>query len=220
MSSNNVHSFLTSEDIDIVAPIVLESIANNGIIAYPTETVYGLGGGIDSLSLDNLTAYKGRDADKRYLLVISNPEMLKQLHVEIPMEAEILVKAFWPSALTIVFKVQESKRHLIDSRLLGENGGIAVRQTGHKLLRKLIDRIGGPITSTSANSSGQVSARSIDEIQTLPKLDTRGNPVHLLDGGTLPPSKSSTIVDCSGPNPVLIREGAVALESIKRVIPL
>lgn len=213
-------SLQSLQQADEAAEHVIRHLSSHGVIAYPTETVYGLGSAIDTASLDNLEKTKQRSPDKRYLLVISNTEMLKDLHVEIPMECEILVKAFWPGAITIVFPAAPEATKKLDPRLISDSGGIAVRQTAHKPLRKLIDRIGIPITSTSLNSPIGSEGQEFGEVVRFISQTSNTESIMTLNGGTLASSAPSTIIDCSGRAPTVVREGAVSLEQIRRVIPL
>lgn len=217
IQSLNLQSLQHAED---AAEHVVRHLKSHGVIAYPTETVYGLGSAIDRASLDNLEKAKQRSTDKRYLLVISNTEMLKELHVEIPMECEILVKAFWPGAITIVFPASPKAAQNLDPRLISESGGIAVRQTAHKPLRKLIDRIGSPLTSTSLNSPTGSEGQEFEGVTRFLSQIPHSESILTLNGGTLAPSRASTIIDCSGEAPFVVREGAVSLQQIRRVIPL
>lgn len=213
-------SLQSLQHADEAAEHVIRHLRSHGVIAYPTETVYGLGSAIDTVSLNNLEKSKQRSPDKRYLLVISNTEMLKDLHVKIPMECEILVKAFWPGAITIVFPAAPEATQKLDPRLISESGGIAVRQTAHKPLRKLIDRIGSPITSTSLNSPISSEGQEFEGVVHFLSQAPNTESVMTLNGGTLTPSQPSTIIDCSGKTPFVVREGAVSLEQIRRFIPL
>lgn len=176
------------------------------VIAYPTETLYGLGVDIRlSAAVARLIQLKGRPGDKPISVVVSDREMLERW-VRVPKPAEALIAAFWPGPLTLILPA----RPLVPPVLLGSGSGLGVRLPGVELARELSRVLGAPITATSANRSGGVAPRAGEQVA----LALGHGLDLLLDAGALPQGKASTILDLSGEKPRLIREGAIPRESL------
>lgn len=198
--------FWSPGEIQAALRPALEQVARGRVLAYPTETVYGFGGGIDGESVDALIAFKGRPPGKPFLLLVADAEMLDRLNLHLPGYAANLVARHWPGPLTLVLRGGDGR---VPSRLRGPEGGIAVRWTSHPGTAVLIRANGEAITSTSANRPGVPPAVSAGEI-----LSQWGDAVArgrllVLDGGRLSPSPPSTVVDCTGRLPRVIRPGAI-----------
>lgn len=182
----------------------VDILRDGGIVAYPTETVYGLA--VDPFNepaVQRLIEAKGRGADQAILLIISEQTQLPRCAAAINPAAERCMEAFWPGPLTLLFP----KAPGLAPSLTGERDTIAVRCPAHETARALCAAFSGPVTSTSANRSGQSPAMAPGELD-VPGVDL------FIDGGTLPPSKPSTLYD-----PVagrILREGAVTAEDIAR----
>ncbi|MES2179624.1 MAG: L-threonylcarbamoyladenylate synthase [Gemmatimonadota bacterium] len=194
----------------------LEQIELRRVLAYPTETVYGFGGGIDRDSVAALVRMKGRPKGKPFLLLIAGSDMLARLDLRLPSFATNLAARHWPGPLTLVLPGGEKR---VPEALRGPEGGIAVRWTSHLALQQLIRAHGDAITSTSANRPGVPPATSSREI-----LEQWGHTVthgtlRVLDGGTLRPSPPSTVVDCTGRAPRVIRPGAIAAAVLRETAP-
>ena len=205
-------------DAEIAAAIrpALEQMELRRVLAYPTETVYGFGGAIDRDSVDALVRLKGRPKGKPFLLLIAGSEMLSRLDLRLPSFASNLVARHWPGPLTLVLPGGEQR---VPPALRGPEGGIAVRWTSHRALQRLILAHGDAITSTSANRPGVPPAMSAREI-----LDQWGDVIargtlRVLDGGTLRPSSPSTVVDCTGRAPRVIRPGAIPAAVLRETTP-
>lgn len=205
-------------DAEISAAIrpALEQMELRRVLAYPTETVYGFGGAIDRDSVDALVRLKGRPKGKPFLLLIAGSEMLSRLDLRLPSFASNLVARHWPGPLTLVLPGGEQR---VPPALRGPEGGIAVRWTSHRALQRLILAHGDAITSTSANRPGVPPAMSAREI-----LDQWGDVIargtlRVLDGGTLRPSSPSTVVDCTGRAPRVIRPGAIPAAVLRETTP-
>lgn len=208
--------FWSREEVESALRPALEQIATRGVLAYPTETVYGFGGGIDRDSVDALIKLKRRPPGKPFLLLIAGPDMLDRLDLRLPSYAANLVAHHWPGPLTLVLSGGERR---VPERLRGPEGGIAVRWTSLPSIERLIRAHGDAITSTSANRPGVPPATSAAEI-----LEQWGDAVargHLrvLDGGTLTPSRPSTVLDCTGRHPRVIRPGAIAATTLRETVP-
>jgi L-threonylcarbamoyladenylate synthase len=194
----------------------LEQIEMRRVLAYPTETVYGFGGGIDRDSVDALIRLKGRPKGKPFLLLIAGSEMLAKLDLQLPSFATNLAARFWPGPLTLVLPGGERR---VPAALRGPEGGIAVRWTSHTSLQKLILAHGDAITSTSANRPGVPPATSAREIREQWGAAIARGTLRVLDGGTLQPSAPSTVVDCTGRAPRVIRPGAIPAARLREIAP-
>ena len=187
-----------------------------GVLAYPTETVYGFGGAVDYESVERLVKLKRRPSAKPFLLLISASEMLTRLGLHLTSSAARIAARHWPGPVTLVLPGGERR---VPDRLRGPEGGIAVRWTPHAGLTRLIQAYGDPITSTSANLPGVPPAMSATEIlEQWSDAVTRGR-IRVLDGGRLQPSNPSTVIDCTGLRPRVIRPGAVPAATLRESAP-
>ena len=208
--------FWSPEEIESALRHALAQIEMHRVLAYPTETVYGFGGGIDRDSVDALVSLKRRPRGKPFLLLIAGPDMIDRLDLRLPSFAANLVARHWPGPLTLVLSGGENR---VPERLRGPEGGVAVRWTSHPAITRLIQAHGDAITSTSANLPGVPPATSAAEI-----LSQWGNAVargqlRVLDGGKLTPSKPSTVLDCTGRRPRVIRPGAISASTLRESVP-
>ena len=208
--------FWSPEEIQAALRPALEQIEMRRVLAYPTETVYGFGGGIDRDSVDALVALKHRPPGKPFLLLIAGPDMIERLNLVLPTYAANLVARHWPGPLTLVLPGGEGR---VPSRLRGPEGGIAVRWTSHPAITRLIRAHGDAITSTSANRPGVPPATSAAEILSQWGDAVARGRLRVLDGGTLTPSQPSTVLDCTGQRPRVIRPGAVSAATLRLSVP-
>lgn len=190
----------------------VEVLDAGGIIVYPTETLYGIGADPRSDdALMRLQKAKRRVDPKPILLVAPSLDAALPLIAAVTEEAGLLARAFWPGPLTLLFAAgTAASRHLT----MG-TGRVGVRVPSSDLCLKLASLFGFPITSTSANRTGEPTPADIDGIEAMlaPRVDL------YLDGGALPPSRPSTVVDVGVVPPRLVREGAVSLARLRSVIP-
>lgn len=198
--------FRTGGDVAAAAPVVSRHLGGGGLLAYPTETVYGLGSRVEPDDLSALAALKERGPDSPFLLLVSGLEMVVSLGLVVTDAARALAELFWPGALTLVLGGGEGR---LPDALRGPNGGIAVRWTSHRHTAELIERLGEPITSTSANRSGTGAAPGVGAIVRTFRHAVDSGQLLILDGGVLGNVPPSTLVDCTGPGPTLVREGAI-----------
>ncbi len=203
--------FVTPADVARAIPEVVAHLRAGGLIAYPTETVYGLGCLIRPDALAELATLKAREPSKPFLLLVRQPDEIAGL-VWSP-AARKLAAAFWPGALTLALPVQGE----LPARILSEEGTVAVRATPHEGVRALLAALAEPITSTSANSPGDAPAVSADEVAAVLNASGRLD-VLILDGGALPASAPSTLVDCAHEPPRVVRAGAITTEAITQVV--
>jgi len=208
--------FWSTEEVEAALRPALEQMEARRVLAYPTETVYGFGGGIDRDSVDALVSLKSRPPGKPFLLLIAGPDMVDRLGLSLPSFATKLVAKHWPGPLTLVLSGGERR---VPDKLRGPEGGVAVRWTSHPGIARLIRAHGDAITSTSANRPGVPPAKSATEI-----LEQWGDAVargrlRVLDGGTLTPSQPSTVLDCTSRRPRVIRPGAIPASTLRESVP-
>jgi L-threonylcarbamoyladenylate synthase len=208
--------FVTEAEQAAALPRVVEHLRGGGLLAYPTETVYGFGGGIDRDSVGALIRLKGRPKGKPFLLLIAGSDMLARLDLKLPSFATNLAARFWPGPLTLVLPGGQRR---VPESLRGPEGGIAVRWTPHPGLQRLIRAHGDAITSTSANRPGVPPAVSAGEIREQWSAAIARGALRVLDGGTLPPSAPSTVLDCTGRAPRVIRPGQIAAATLREFAP-
>jgi L-threonylcarbamoyladenylate synthase len=204
---------------DEVEASLRDSIAHlhaGRVLAYPTETVYGFGGAVDYDSVEALVRLKRRPPAKPFLLLVAGSEMLDRFGLHLTPSAARLAARHWPGPLTLVLPGGERR---VPARLRGPEGGVAVRWTPHEGLTRLIRAYGEPITSTSANRPGVPPAMSAAEIvEQWPQAVLRGT-LRVLDAGRIPPSEPSTVVDCTGRVPRVIRPGAIPASVLRESCP-
>ncbi len=188
-------------------------IKNGGLIAYPTETVYGLGADpYNSEAIQKIFTAKGRAEDKGIILLIRGADDLSRLICNISPTAQILIEAFWPGPLTLVFHANRD----LSPALLGGRDTIALRHSSSPIATRLLSALGGPLTSTSANRSTEPPARSASEVE-----NALGDHLDLiLDGGPSASAIPSTLVDVSSDRAILLREGAIPVQKLRAHIHL
>jgi L-threonylcarbamoyladenylate synthase len=208
--------FWSDEEIAAALSGAIAHIKEHGVLAYPTETVYGFGGAVDSESLERLIALKGRPPNKPFLLIISGSEMITRMGLHFPSYASQLSARFWPGPLTLVLPGGEKR---VPDQLRGPEGGIAVRWTPHRGLSRLVQTYGEPVTSTSANRPGVPPATNAAQILDQWTDAISRGVLHVLDGGQLSSSPPSTVVDCTGRRPRVIRPGAIPVATLRASVP-
>jgi len=186
-------------------------LKNGGIIAYPTETFYGLGVKFDLvLSLQKLYVIKKRSIEKALPLIIGNKELLGILASSVNNKALSLMDRFWPGPLTVILAAQKN----LPEYLTAGTHTVAARIPGRSFALTLARAAGFPITATSANISGMPAAQEAESV-----VQYFGNSIDLvIDGGKTPGGKPSTIVDATGKDIILRREGAIKKEELYRFV--
>ena len=208
--------FWSPEEVEAAVSGALAHLAAGKVLAYPTETVYGFGGAVDERSVEQLVNLKSRVPGKPFLLLVAASEMISRLGLHLTGYASTLAARFWPGPLTLVLPGGEKR---VPDRLRGPEGGVAVRWTPQRSLARLIRAHGDPITSTSANRPGISPATSADQIVAQwSEAITRGT-LRVLDAGRLKDSQPSTVVDCTGRLPRVIRPGAISAAKLKESVP-
>lgn len=210
------HPFWSDAEVRAAIRPALQQIELRRVLAYPTETVYGFGGGIDRDSVNALIALKGRPKGKPFLLLVAGSDMLAKLDLRLPSYATNLAARHWPGPLTLVLAGGERR---VPDPLRGPEGGIGVRWTSHQALQRLIRAHGDAITSTSANRPGVPAATTAREIEEQWSMEIARGALRVLDGGALAPSPPSTVVDCTGRAPRVIRPGAIPAAVLRETAP-
>jgi L-threonylcarbamoyladenylate synthase len=186
-------------------------IKENELVAFPTETVYGLGAnGLNPTAAKKIYEAKGRPSDNPLILHISSIDQLEPLVLEIPGSARKAMDAFWPGPMTVVLK----KSDLVP---LGTTGGlstVAVRMPNHPIALALISKSGCPIAAPSANVSGRPSPTKAEHVYE----DMNGKIPCILDGGMVGIGIESTIVDFSGEQPMILRPGFITEKMLEEAI--
>lgn len=190
----------------------VEILRRGGLVAFPTETVYGLGGdAFDPTAAKRIYAAKGRPSDNPLIVHIAEISELEGLCRNIPETAYALADAFWPGPLTMIMQKQGS----IPKETTGGLNTVAVRMPSNPIARRLIKEAGLPIAAPSANASGRPSTTKAEHVIE----DLSGKIEMIIDGGASAIGLESTIVDLTG-NPVLIlRPGYITIEMLRQVIP-
>lgn len=186
-------------------------IRKGGLVAFPTETVYGLGAdGLNGEACKNIYVAKGRPSDNPLILHISDTDQLNMIVKEIPEKAKVLMDNFWPGPLTIIFK----KLPCVPDSVTGGLDTVAVRFPSNILANKLIAAAGTPVAAPSANSSGRPSPTRASHVE----ADLKGRIDMLIDGGNCEVGVESTIVDITGETPCLLRPGGITFEMLEKVL--
>jgi L-threonylcarbamoyladenylate synthase len=197
---------LTLDQIALAAEI----LKRGELVAFPTETVYGLGAPIsDPEAIRKIYLVKGRPSDNPLIAHISSLDQIHQIAREIPPEFDLLAKAFFPGPLTVVLKKHPS----VPSVVSGGLDTIAVRMPSHPVARELIKAVGEPIVAPSANISGRPSSTTAQHVVD----DFEGKIGAVLDGGPTEYGVESTVVSLIE-QPCLLRLGAVPKEGIERIL--
>lgn len=186
-------------------------IKNGGLVAFPTETVYGLGAdALNSEAAVKIYAAKGRPSDNPLIVHIADYEALFHIALEVSEKAKALADQYWPGPLTMIFQKKES----VPFRTTGGLQTVAVRMPGHKIALELIRKSGGYIAAPSANISGRPSPTQAQHVAE----DMNGKIDMIIDGGEVGIGIESTIIDMSGAIPVILRPGFIDRSMIEAVI--
>jgi len=190
---------------------VISSIKAGKTIAFPTETYYALGvSAYSEEAIKKVYAIKGREQGKPLPLIIEGASMLKEVTAEIPEIARSLIQEFWPGGLTLIFKASPK----VPSILTADTSTVAVRNSSHALARLLVASAQVPLTSTSANLSGNESCSSAAEVE----KQLGGLIDIIIDGGTTEGLMPSTMVDLTKTPPQMVREGIIPSERLQQFI--
>lgn len=186
-------------------------IRSGGLVAFPTETVYGLGGNaFDPEASKKIYAAKGRPSDNPLIAHIADFDSLSELASEIPDTARKLMEKYWPGPMTLIFK----KTGKVPRSTTGGLDTVAVRMPSHPVARALIRAAGVPIAAPSANRSGRPSCTRAEHV----REDLDGQIDMILDGGQVGIGLESTIIDVTGEIPSLLRPGFISEEMLRETL--
>jgi L-threonylcarbamoyladenylate synthase len=184
----------------------------NEVVAFPTETVYGLGGNATSTAaVEKIFEAKGRPGDNPLIVHISGQNQLEHLVQRVPEVARKLMTAFWPGPLTLIF---QAKEHAVSERVTAGLSTIAVRMPDHPVALALISESGIPLAAPSANLSGRPSPTTANHVWD----DLNGRIAGIVDGGPTGVGLESTVVDCTETVPTILRPGGITKEQLEAVI--
>ncbi len=186
-------------------------LANGGLVAFPTETVYGLGANaLDPQAVLKIFEAKGRPADNPLIIHVSSPGQIEPLVGEVPAAAHDLIKAFWPGPLTLILP----KSKLVPDEVTAGGPTVAIRMPNHPVALALISVSGKPIAAPSANLSGRPSPTTAEHV----RQDLDNNLDYLIDAGSTSIGLESTVLDLTTEIPTVLRLGAISAEQIKSII--
>jgi L-threonylcarbamoyladenylate synthase len=183
-----------------------------GLVAFPTETVYGLGANaLDADAVSRIFSAKARPGSDPIIVHIAVLEQLESVAQDIPLLARTLAARFWPGALTLVLRRGAS----VPPNVSAGRPTVAVRMPSHPVARALIQASGLPVAAPSANTFSRPSATTAQHVFD----DLKGHVDIILDGGPTPIGVESTVLDLTGETPVVLRPGGVSLEMLAQVVP-
>lgn len=186
-------------------------LRSGGLVAFPTETVYGLGGdALQKESSKKIYAAKGRPSDNPLIVHICCWEAIKRIAEEIPAQAEILAEAFWPGPLTMILQ----KSDAVPLETTGGLNTVAVRMPENKIALALIEAAGGYVAAPSANTSGKPSPTLAEHV----REDLDGKIEMILDGGSACIGLESTIIDLTENTPMILRPGYITKEMLEAAL--
>ncbi len=202
-----------NEDFSEAIQKAIAVLKLGGVIVYPTDTLYALGANaLESFAVEQIFKIKNRAREKPLPLAIKNIKWAKEL-AHIYKKEEKILNSVWPGAVTVVLP----KRKITPDIVTAGRQGVAMRVPDHPFTDKLLGMFGYPITSTSANLSGEESPRKIADI-----IDMfEGNyykPDLIIDAGDLPESEPSTILDLTSDRPKILRVGPVKPETLRKLL--
>lgn len=206
---------ITIKDREQIEDSQLEEAArilrNGGLVAFPTETVYGLGANaLDEEAARKIYEAKGRPSDNPLIAHVARKEDVEQLVSHIPEAGQKLMDAYWPGPLTLVFP----KSGIVPYGTTGGLETVAIRMPSDTIASRLIAFAGVPIAAPSANTSGRPSPTTADHVY----QDMNGKIEMIVDGGPVGIGLESTIVDVSGDVPSMLRPGAVTIEMLRETL--
>jgi L-threonylcarbamoyladenylate synthase len=195
---------------DAAWSLALDAIRNGEVVAFPTDTVYGLGcDPYNTEAILKIYQAKGRDMQKALPLLLSGADSLDSVAEHLPKAAHSLARAFWPGALTLVVPRRDTL-----PEALGGGSTIGVRVPNHDELRRFISLCGGALAATSANLSGQPDALDAEAVARYFGDDVR----IVIDGGPAQAGVPSTVVDCTATPPAILRVGFIPEQRIRDIL--
>ena len=199
---------ISASDPDAISR-ALEVLRDGGLVAFPTDTVYGVGAlAFDAPAVESIYIAKDRPVEKAIPILLGGPEDLDKVTADISPIAAKLAARFWPGALTLVVPKHPDLPDVVSS-----GPTVGVRVPDHPVARALMCAA-GPMAVTSANISGEASPKTAGEVM----RQLNGRIPLILDGGETPGGVPSTVVNCLGTEPVILREGPITMKDIRFVL--
>lgn len=199
---------MITSDIQLAA----DELSRGGLVAFPTETVYGLGAdALDENAVRQAFALKGRPAHNPLIVHVSSTEMASRLVRKWSETAERIASRFWPGPLTLVLP----KADRVPSVVTGGGGTVAIRMPDHDLARSLIESFGGPLVGPSANRSGTISPTTAAHVE-----DSLGPDILVLDGGPCPRGIESTVIRLTEAGAEILRPGVIGADELAEIVPV
>jgi len=197
----------------------VEWVRDGGLLAYPTETVWGLGADSRSDSaIARLNHWKGRDASEPISILLADADCLASLGFELTHAARRLAAAFWPGPLTLVLNCEERFAHGVSR----EDGAVGVRCSSHPLSAAIARRLAaagvGPLTSTSLNQSGAPAAGNLEQAREICGSGAESPRLVAVEGAEAGGDRESTVIDATAAEPRVLRWGAVAQSDLARFL--
>lgn len=203
----------TPTEVEGQVEFAIEILRRGGLVAYPTDTVYGLGANpLDEVAVARVYEVKGRPRHVGLPLLIGSVSQLESVASDVPDVAWLLAEHLLPGALTLVLRKSPSVPAIVS----GGRETIAVRVPNHPVPIALVEGLGTPLVGTSANLSGRPSPVTAEEV----RGQLGGRVDHVIDGGRCPGGVDSTVIDLTEKEPRIAREGAVSREEIQRACGL
>lgn len=188
-------------------------LRQGGLVAFPTETVYGLGAnGLNPLAVQKIYLAKGRPSDNPLILHVDGMDMLKTLTASLSSLEETLIRKYWPGPLTLVLP----KSNIVPTEVTGGGNTVAVRMPAHPVAQALIQAAGVPLAAPSANVSGRPSPCRAESVW----QDLQGRVDVVLDGGPTGIGLESTVISCQEGRIVIYRPGAITAEMLSCYAPV
>ncbi len=208
---NNINTIISDGNDNEAISKASKILKNGGLVAFPTETVYGLGAdALNEEAAAKIYAAKGRPSDNPLIVHIADKDSVYELATEVPEKAVMLMEAFWPGPLTIIL----NKKKIVPDGTTGGLDTVAIRMPSHPVAMKLIKESGVFIAAPSANTSGRPSPTLAEHVIE----DMNGRIDMILDGGAVGIGIESTIVDLTGDVPTILRPGFITKKMLESII--
>lgn len=208
---NTIYADMTEEIDRKLMQKAGDILLSGGLVAFPTETVYGLGGNaLDAEASRKIYAAKGRPSDNPLIVHIAEFDALEQIVTKVPQEARDLADAFWPGPMTMILNKNDS----VPASTTGGLGTVAIRMPDNEIAAEMIRAGGGYIAAPSANTSGRPSPTTAQHV----KDDLDGKIDMIIDGGPVGIGVESTIIDLTEKIPMILRPGYINMEMLRGVL--
>lgn len=189
----------------------VQVLRKGGLVAFPTETVYGLGADADNpQAIEAMFRAKGRPLNHPVIVHLGSGDQVKEWAVSVPDDAHLLIRTYWPGPLTLILR----RAHRVLPAVTGGQETVGLRVPDHTLALAMLREFGGGVAAPSANRFGRVSPTCADHV----RRDLNGDVDYILDGGPCAVGVESTIVDFSSEEPVILRPGGVTREALEETL--